>query len=106
MFGTELRLDERGLHGGTVGHFFGAFRIDALRDGGAFGRDLARELSEFENSAPAPGAERVVTAGSPSARTPSATAAKAYRSIPKVWDVLDVMAERLKIEKLERFTVD
>ena len=32
MFGTALRLDERGLHGGTVGHFFGAFRIDALRD--------------------------------------------------------------------------
>ena len=47
-FGTSLRLDERGLHGGTVGHFFGAFRIDALRDPDAFARDLDRELAAFE----------------------------------------------------------
>ena len=106
MFGTELRLDERGLHGGTVGHFFGAFRIDALRDGSAFQRDLARELGEFENSAPVAGAERVVTAGTPERENTERYRREGVPIDPKVWDVLDVMAERLKIGKLERFTVE
>ncbi len=105
MFGTALRLDERGLHGGTVGHFFGAFRIDALRESGAFQRDLARELDEFEGSAPVPGAERVVTAGEPERANTERYRAEGVPIDPKVWDGLDAMAERLHIEKLERFTV-
>jgi LDH2 family malate/lactate/ureidoglycolate dehydrogenase len=106
MFGTALRLDERGLHGGTVGHFFGAFRIDALRDGDGFQRDLARELGAFESSAPAPGAERVLTAGEPERANTERYRREGVPIDPKVWDGIDAMAERLGIEKLERFTVD
>ena len=106
MFGTALRLDERGLHGGTVGHFFGAFRIDALRDGDGFQRDLARELEAFESSAPAPGAERVLTAGEPERANTERYRREGVPIDPKVWDGIDAMAERLGIEKLERFTVD
>ncbi|MEA2785580.1 MAG: hypothetical protein QOF71_1684 [Candidatus Eremiobacteraeota bacterium] len=106
MFGTALRLDERGLHGGTVGHFFGAFRIDALRDGGGFQRDLARELTAFERSAVSPGAERVLTAGEPERENTERYRREGVPIDPKVWDGIDAMAERLGIAKLERFTVD
>jgi L-2-hydroxycarboxylate dehydrogenase (NAD+) len=105
MFGTDLRLDERGLHGGTVGNFFGAFRVDALRDAGAFGRDLARELQTFENSTPAPGAERVMTAGEPERLNTERYRREGVPIDPKVWETIDAMADRLNIEKLERFTV-
>jgi L-2-hydroxycarboxylate dehydrogenase (NAD+) len=105
MFGTELGLDERGLHGGTVGHFFAAFRIDALRDGDAFQRDLARELRTFEESAPAPGAERVITPGEPERENTERYRLEGVPIDPKVWQQIDAMADRLGIEKLERFTV-
>lgn len=105
-FGTSLRLDERGLHGGTVGHFFGAFRIDALRDADAFRRDLDRELATFESSAPAPGAERVMTAGEPERLNTERYRREGVPIDPKVWTAIDAMAERLGIEKLERFTVE
>jgi LDH2 family malate/lactate/ureidoglycolate dehydrogenase len=105
MFGTALGLDERGLHGGTVGHFFGAFRIDALRDAGGFARDLARELRTFEESRPVPGAERVITPGEPERANTERYRREGVPIDPKVWDGIDAMAERLGIEKLERFTV-
>jgi L-2-hydroxycarboxylate dehydrogenase (NAD+) len=106
MFGTDLGLDERGMHGGSVGHFFGAFRIDALRDAQAFERDLARELREFEESAPVPGTERVVTAGEPERANTERYRREGVPIDPKVWVGLDEMADRLGIETLERFTVD
>jgi LDH2 family malate/lactate/ureidoglycolate dehydrogenase len=105
LFGTSLGLDERGLHGGTVSHFFGAFRIDALRDGDSFRRDLDRELRAFEESAAAPGAERVVTAGEPERAFTERYRREGVPIDPKVWDGIDAMAERLNIDKLERFTV-
>jgi L-2-hydroxycarboxylate dehydrogenase (NAD+) len=105
MFGTALGLDERGLHGGTVGHFFGAFRIDALRDGAGFQRDLARELQSFEQSAPAPGAERVITPGEPERAFTERYRSEGVPIDPKVWEGIDAMADRLGIAKLERFTV-
>ena len=58
MFGTDLGLDERGLHGGSVGHFFGAFRIDAMRDAQAFERDVARELQPSRRARPCRGRAR------------------------------------------------
>ena len=106
MFGTALGLDERGLHGGTVGNFFGAFRIDALRDGEGFQRDLARELRGFEQSAPAPGAERVITPGEPERAFTERYRSEGVPIDPKVWEGIDAMADRLGIAKLERFTVD
>jgi LDH2 family malate/lactate/ureidoglycolate dehydrogenase len=105
-FGLAADVPETGMHGGIVGHFFGAFRIDALRDAPAFVRDLARELRTFEQSAPAPGAERVVTAGTPEREFTERYRREGVPIDPKVWEAIDAMAERLGIEKLERFTVD
>jgi LDH2 family malate/lactate/ureidoglycolate dehydrogenase len=105
LFGTSLGLDERGLHGGTVSHFFGAFQIDALRDGDSFRRDLDRELRAFEDSAPSPGAERVLVAGEPERAFTERYRREGVPIDPKVWDGIDAMADRLGIEKLERFSV-
>ena len=103
MFGTSLGLDERGLHGGTVSNFFGAFRIDALRDPDEFARDMERELRTFETSTPAPGAERVMVAGEPERTFTERYRREGVPIDPKVWDGIDAMAARLGIEKLERF---
>ncbi len=105
MFGTSLGLDERGLHGGTVSHFFGAIRPGALRDEDAIRRDVDRELRTFESSAPAPGAERVMVAGEPERAFTERYRREGVPIDPKVCDTIDAMAERLGIEKLERFTV-
>jgi LDH2 family malate/lactate/ureidoglycolate dehydrogenase len=105
-FGTALRLDERGLHGGTVGHFFGAFKVGALRDVGVFGADLDRELAAFEDSRPTPGANRVITAGTPEREFTERYRVEGVPIDPKVWDVLDALAERIGIAKLDRFTVE
>lgn len=105
MFGTALGLDERGLHGGTVGHFFGAFRPDALRDADAFARDVARELRAFEHSTPVPGAERVLTPGEPERANTERYRVEGVPIDPAVWTGLDALAERLRIAKLARFTV-
>ena len=106
LFGAAADVPETGMHGGIVGNFFGAFRIDALRDAGAFGRDLDAELRTFERSAPAPGADRVVTAGEPERANTERYRREGVPIDPTVWDELDVMAARLGIERLERFRVD
>ncbi|MDB5094842.1 MAG: putative oxidoreductase [Candidatus Eremiobacteraeota bacterium] len=105
-FGTALGLDERGMHGGNVGHFFGAFKVGALRDVGAFGADLDRELRAFENSAPVPGADRVMTAGEPERLNTERFRREGVPIDPKVWDTLDALADRVGIAKLDRFIVE
>ncbi|HEY4439064.1 MAG TPA: Ldh family oxidoreductase [Candidatus Elarobacter sp.] len=102
-FGTALGLDERGMHGGNVGHFFAAFDVAAVRDRGAFGIDLDRELQAFEQSAPGPGAERVMTAGEPERLNTERFRGEGVPIDPKVWEGIDGLAERLGIAKLERF---
>ncbi len=104
-FGTAADVPEIGMHGGIVGHFFAAFRVDALREAGGFARDLDRELRMFERSAPAPGAERVAVAGTPEREFTERYRREGVPIDPKVWDAIDAMAGRLGIEKLERFTV-
>jgi len=105
LFGTGLRLDERGLHGGNVSNFFGAFDPGALRDPGDFARDLADELRTFESSAPVDGVERVAVAGEPERVFTERYRREGVPIDPKVWEGIDTMAERLGIEPLERFTV-
>jgi L-2-hydroxycarboxylate dehydrogenase (NAD+) len=104
-FGTDLDRPETGLHGGVTGHFFGAFRIGALRDLDAFTADIDRELSSFEQSAPVPGAERVMTAGEPERESTERFRREGVPIHEKVWEDIDAMAERIGIAKLERFTV-
>ncbi|HEX3466514.1 MAG TPA: Ldh family oxidoreductase, partial [Candidatus Elarobacter sp.] len=105
LFGTAADVPETGMHGGIVGNFFGAFRIDALRDGAAFRRDLDRELGTFERSTPAPGAERVVTAGTPERENTERFRREGVPIDAKVWEAIDAMADRLHIERLARFIV-
>jgi L-2-hydroxycarboxylate dehydrogenase (NAD+) len=105
-FGTALGLDERGMHGGNVGHFFGAFKVGALRDVGAFGADLDRELAAFENSRPTPGAEGVIIAGTPEREHTERYRVEGVPIDPKVWDGLDALAQRIGIAKLDRFIVE
>ena len=104
-FGTALGLDERGMHGGNVGHFFAAFAVDRVRDADAFGTDLATELRTFENSAPAPGASEVMTAGEPERRNSERYRREGVPIDPKVWEGIDALADRLGIAKLNRFEV-
>ncbi|HZO95132.1 MAG TPA: Ldh family oxidoreductase [Candidatus Baltobacteraceae bacterium] len=105
-FGASADVSETGMHGGIVGHFFGAFRLDALRDGAELARDVDRELGTFERSAPAPGAERVIVAGTPEREFTERYRREGVPIDPKVWETIDAMADRLGIEKLERFTID
>ncbi len=104
-FGNQLKVPEDGLHGGYTSHFFGALRIDAMRDLGPFGADLDRELRTFKESRTAPGADHVAVAGDPEHE---ATARFRREGVPindKVFEALDAMAERLGIAKLERFVL-
>jgi LDH2 family malate/lactate/ureidoglycolate dehydrogenase len=105
LFGAAADVPETGMHGGIVGNFFGAFRIDALRDDVAFRRDLDRELRSFEASAPMPGADRVMTAGEPERLNTERYRREGVPIDPVVWAAIDAMADRLGIEKLARFTV-
>jgi LDH2 family malate/lactate/ureidoglycolate dehydrogenase len=105
-FGRDLKVPEDGLHGGLTSHFFGAMRIDALRDLDAFKGDMDRELRTFKESAAAPGQARVLVAGEPEYEF---TERFRHEGVPineKVWEALDGLAERVGIAKLERFTVE
>jgi LDH2 family malate/lactate/ureidoglycolate dehydrogenase len=104
-FGDALNLPETGVHGGYTSHFFGAISIDALRDPAEFKRDMDRELRTFKSSAPTPGQTRVYVAGEPEHEFTERYRREGVPINERVWDVLDAMAERLGIAKLERFTV-
>jgi len=104
-FGTDLNVPETGLHGGTVGHFFAAFRPGALRDADEFARDVARELRTFQTSAPAPGEKEVLTAGEPERRNTERFRREGVPIDPTVAESLDALADRLGISRLPRFTV-
>jgi LDH2 family malate/lactate/ureidoglycolate dehydrogenase len=63
-FGNALTVAESLTSpSGITSHFFGAIRIDAMRDIADFKRDMDRELRTFKNSALAPGQSRVYVAG-------------------------------------------
>ncbi|BDE07261.1 malate dehydrogenase [Vulcanimicrobium alpinum] len=105
-FGTDLGLDERGLHGGTVGNFFGAFRVDAIRDLPLFGRDLDRQLGLLRAGRTSPGVERVLVAGDPEREHTERYRSEGVPIDPKVWETIDALADRLGIAKLDRFVVE
>jgi LDH2 family malate/lactate/ureidoglycolate dehydrogenase len=104
-FGNALNLPETGIHGGKTSHFFGAMSIGALRDPDQFKRDMDRELRTFKQSAPAPGQTRVYVAGEPEQEATERYRREGVPINERVFEVLDAMADRLGIAKLERFTV-
>ncbi len=60
-FGADVTDTETSA--GRVSHFFGALKIAAFRDPGAFRRDMDRMLRALRESPPAEGAQRVYFAG-------------------------------------------
>lgn len=101
-FGPELSISDATAHGGHVGHFFGALRIDALREAVEFKADMDRELRAFRGSPPAAGHDRVRVAGDPERENAVANARDGVPHLPKVWEVLDGLALELAIAPLRR----
>jgi LDH2 family malate/lactate/ureidoglycolate dehydrogenase len=63
VFGPDLPVPSDPPRGGTISHFFGAFRIDTFRDVAAFKADMDRELGAFKASRPVEGHDRIYVAG-------------------------------------------
>lgn len=102
-FGTALSLHESpNAPAGITSHFFGAIRIDALRDVAEFKHDLDRELRTFKRSAPAPGQTRVYVAGEVEHENEIAFRRDGIPLIGPVIDDLDALAADLGIEPVRR----
>jgi len=91
------------LNPSITSHFFGAIRIDAFRDPADFKRDLASLLQQMRASAPAPGFDRVYTAGEPEALRTAEHLREGIGLDPVVVESLKRTAEKLGIDPpLER----
>ena len=102
-FGTALTLHESPTApGGVTSHFFGALRIDALREAAAFKRDVDRELRTFKRSAPAPGQSRVYVAGEVEHENEVAFRRDGIPLIGPVIADLDALATELGIAPVSR----
>ena len=97
-FGAALTMTERPTApSGITSHFFGAIRIDAIRDVTEFKRDLDRELRTFKDSALAPGGERVYVAGEIEHENEIAFRREGIPILENVVDDLDGLARELEI---------
>ncbi len=102
-FGAALTLVEGPeAPSGITSHFFGAIRIDALRDADEFKRQMDRELRTFKTSAPAPGADRVYVAGEIEHENEIAFRRDGIPLIEPVLDDLDRLAADLGLDRLNR----
>ncbi|MGP6156395.1 MAG: Ldh family oxidoreductase [Vulcanimicrobiaceae bacterium] len=87
-----------GLRSAITSHFFAAFRIDGFRDAAPFKRDVSRLLEQFRTSEPAPGCERVYTAGEIEALKTRAHLAEGVPLDPVVVASLNSVAQKLGLE--------
>ena len=102
-FGAALTLIESPTApAGITSHFFGAIRIDALREAAAFKRDMDRELRAFKESATAPGHERIYVAGEIEHENEIAFRRDGIPLIQPVIDDLDRLADDLGIARPAR----
>ena len=102
-FGTALSIVESPQSpSGVTSHFFGAIRIDALREVADFKRELDRELRTFKRSTPAPGQTRVYVAGEVEHENELAFRRHGIPLIGPVIDDLDSLAADLGIEPVTR----
>ncbi len=94
-FGNALTLVEKpDAPSGITSHFFGAIRIDALRDADEFKLDMDRELRAFKHSNPAPGQTRVYVAGEIERENEIAFRRDGIPLFASVADDLDSLADR------------
>jgi LDH2 family malate/lactate/ureidoglycolate dehydrogenase len=101
-FGPELSIGDATAHGGHVGHFFGALRIDALRDAADFKADMDRELRAFRTAVPEAGIDKVRVAGDPEREHEAVNRRDGVPHLPKVWEAVDELAAELGIRPLRR----
>jgi L-2-hydroxycarboxylate dehydrogenase (NAD+) len=102
-FGSALTIAESPTApSGITSHFFGAIRIDALRDVASFKRDMDRELRAFKDSTPAPGQERIYVAGEIEHENEIAFRREGIPLIGPVIDDLDSLADDLGIARPRR----
>ena len=102
-FGPALTLLESpDAPAGITSHFFGAIRIDALRDVAVFKRQMVAELRAFKRSAPAPGQSRVYVAGEIEHENEIASRRDGIPLIAPVIADLDSLAHDLGIGPLSR----
>jgi L-2-hydroxycarboxylate dehydrogenase (NAD+) len=102
-FGSALTIAESPTApSGITSHFFGAIRIDAVRDAAAFKRDMDRELRAFKDSTPAPGQQRIYVAGEIEHENEIAFRRDGIPLIAPVIDDLDRLADELGIDRPAR----
>ena len=102
-FGNALTVAESLTSpSGITSHFFGAIRIDAMRDIADFKRDMDRELRTFKNSALAPGQTRVYVAGEIEHENEIAFGSDGIPLIAPVIADLDQLADDLGIARVPR----
>jgi len=102
-FGSALTIPESLTSpSGITSHFFGALRVDALRDAAEFKGDLDRELRAFKDSAPAPGQSRIYVAGEIEHENEIAFRRDGIPLIAPVIDDLDRLADELGIARPAR----
>jgi LDH2 family malate/lactate/ureidoglycolate dehydrogenase len=102
-FGAALTIRESpDAPSGLTSHFFGAIRIDALRNVTEFKHEMDRELRTFKQSAPAPGQTRVYVAGEIEHENEIAYRRDGIPLIAPVIDDLDQLAAELGIEPVRR----
>jgi LDH2 family malate/lactate/ureidoglycolate dehydrogenase len=103
-FGLALSKEEGPRQtGGITGHWFGAIRIDTMRDLAEFKADMDRELRDFKQSAKAPGCERIFVAGEIEHERTIEYGRDGIPLVAKVWEDLDAMAAEIGIPPLDRF---
>ena len=102
-FGAALTVAESLTSpSGITSHFFGAIRIDAIRDVADFKRDMECELRTFKNSARAPGQDRVYVAGEIEHENEIAFRRDGIPLIGPVIEDLDSLADDLGIARVTR----
>jgi LDH2 family malate/lactate/ureidoglycolate dehydrogenase len=98
VFGPDMPNVHSGIGSAITSHFFMALRIDAFRPLDEFRADVQRELDHFRSSTPAPGCERVYTAGEPEAARTREHLANGIGLDPVVVASLNRTAEKLGID--------
>jgi LDH2 family malate/lactate/ureidoglycolate dehydrogenase len=98
VFAPDMPHSRNLLDPGIVSNFFMAIKIDRFRDPAEFRRDVSRSLRAFRESAPAPGFERVYTAGEPEAIRTKEHLRDGIGLDPIVVASLESVARKLEIE--------
>lgn len=96
-FVSFLPLPENPV-GEGIGHFFGAFRIDAFRPGEEFKAHMDNWISAFRNAKTVAGEEKVIIPGDPEREIESERKTQGIPLLKPVVEDLKSLAEKLGVE--------